>query len=399
MRTEIGLTNTNYSEISSAYPIADGYWHNNLFGINKDTYSYATVDSNAITNQSMSTIGKHIMSQPFLVGKVWVGYMKGQLSYLQAYRFENINQSTFLTSSQGLQFPVGGGAEEVLRLTFQDPRSVAGMLKDYSPKNHNVIPSGGIDLTNRVRTYYAITGSGTSSSYIPIESASNKTMWLEPSKISGEQWIENVNTYTFSSNVNPIPTSSLNSIGVYTPSNTQFVFSYPATVATVIPANSSWSLFGVIKSSAGPVMTKYDTDTDNLFMLDISSAVLRVYIRNAAGTALTVNTAAITAWTTVAITYDNSTKTLKSYLGGNTYTSSNGSYTQDAVSYKSGNKLLFLNGQSSSDYTSPPATIGSIGTDTGIAEVVVTSDLKSNSDINGIAGYLANKYGLTWTNI
>ena len=74
----------------------------------------------------------------------------GQISHIQIIRFENISQSTFNSAIKGLQYPTGGGAEEVLRLTFQDGSSILNCLKDYSPKGHTV--SGIlVDITNRKR--------------------------------------------------------------------------------------------------------------------------------------------------------------------------------------------------------------------------------------------------------
>lgn len=98
-----------------------------------------------------SDVGKVIIARAFQIAKSSTSqYLTGQISHIQIIRFENISQSTFNSALTGLQYPTGGGAEEVLRLTFQNGSSITECLKDYSPKGHTV--SGvNVDITNRKR--------------------------------------------------------------------------------------------------------------------------------------------------------------------------------------------------------------------------------------------------------
>jgi len=64
--------------------------------------------------------------------------LNGLVAVTQVIRFENIALSTFNSAIVGLQYPTGGGAEEVLRLTFQSGVSTTELVRDYSPKGHTV---------------------------------------------------------------------------------------------------------------------------------------------------------------------------------------------------------------------------------------------------------------------
>ena len=148
LRNEIGITSTDTKTLDTTYPVADSAWHSFKLIADRTGNIQSTVDANALQTSSMTSLGKHIMSQALQIGKVWVAHIKGQISHNQIIRFENISQSTFNSAIKGLQYPTGGGAEEVLRLTFQNGSSITECLKDYSPKGHTV--SGIlVDITNR----------------------------------------------------------------------------------------------------------------------------------------------------------------------------------------------------------------------------------------------------------
>lgn len=105
-------------------------------------------------SNTITTVGKVINDlYAFTIGRLSYAdlqHILGQISHLQIIRFENISQSTFNSELTGLQYPTGGGSEEVLRLTFQSGVNITECLKDYSPKNHTV--SGvNIDISNRKR--------------------------------------------------------------------------------------------------------------------------------------------------------------------------------------------------------------------------------------------------------
>lgn len=106
-----------------------------------------------ITTKTLSAHGKVILSKALVIGTWSTGgteSFNGLISHIQIWRFENISQSTFNSALTGLQYPTGGGAEEVLRLTFQSGYNITECLKDYSPKAHTV--SGiFVDITNRKR--------------------------------------------------------------------------------------------------------------------------------------------------------------------------------------------------------------------------------------------------------
>lgn len=98
--------------------------------------------------------GKIVLTTAITIGGIGnsSSAFNGQISYIQIIRFENISQSTFNGNIKGLQYPTGGGAEEVLRLTFSDGTSFANAVKDYSPKNHSISnPGSTMDLSNRKR--------------------------------------------------------------------------------------------------------------------------------------------------------------------------------------------------------------------------------------------------------
>jgi hypothetical protein len=388
--TAIGFTKTSteYSNIGLLVDRTFSKYSLYLAGVLKSNSSLTGVNLSKLVNDV----------QPFRIGALSYTafqFITGSISHLQMWRFTNIDSSSFNSSSLGLQYPVGGGAEEVLRLTFQNGNSVSGMLRDYSPKNHNVVPSGSIDLTNRKRT----TVTASVSTLIPIESASNKLFWLNPNKISVsaiDQWTMDEPTgsgnYFWNSPGSTAPeTSSLNSIGVYTPTGTNYMRLTDASGYRFIPSGSNWTMFTVIKNTSGPAISKYDGGTNKLFYIGDGSA-LRFLIRDSAANDLDIiTTANATNWQVLVTTYDNATKTLSAYVSGSSYTDTNVSYSN--VGWEMTGARLFLNGQNNG------TTATTFGTGTGIAEWVITTDKKSSSDINGIAGYLANKYGLTWTNI
>ena len=125
-------------------------WMNVLIKItNEGGESYF---NGVLNSTDTDSIGKIIQTAAMTIGarNGAVDFHNGQISHIQIIRFENISQSTFNSAIKGLQYPTGGGAEEVLRLTFQDGSSILNCLKDYSPKGHTV--SGvNMDITNRKR--------------------------------------------------------------------------------------------------------------------------------------------------------------------------------------------------------------------------------------------------------
>jgi len=91
-------------------------------------------DSDSITN-----VGKllHIYAMSIGAYNGAVAFLAGQIAYLQIIRFENISQSTFNSALTGLQYPTGGGAEEVLRLTWN---SIAGTTA-YNESTYGALAS------------------------------------------------------------------------------------------------------------------------------------------------------------------------------------------------------------------------------------------------------------------
>ncbi len=127
-------------------------WTNVLIKItNEGGESYF---NGVLNSTDTDSIGKIIQTSALTVGarNGVTDFHNGQISHLQIWRFENIAQSTFNSALTGLQYPTGGGAEEVLRLTFSDGTSFANCVKDYSPKNHSLSnPGSTMDLNNRKR--------------------------------------------------------------------------------------------------------------------------------------------------------------------------------------------------------------------------------------------------------
>ena len=127
-------------------------WHNLTFvgdSVNNSKMYVDGVENDSIS--LLSSIGKTIYEAVLMIGALEAGaayHWQGQISHIQIIRFENISQSTFNSALTGLQYPTGGGAEEVLRLTFQDGSSNANMVKDYSPKGH-ILSMVNINLDNR----------------------------------------------------------------------------------------------------------------------------------------------------------------------------------------------------------------------------------------------------------
>jgi hypothetical protein len=75
---------------------------------------------------------------------------QGLISHLQIIRFDNISLSTFNSAITGLQYPTGGGSEEVLR---QDWSMVSGNIAyDQSPKANNLTGYGTINAASNVIT-------------------------------------------------------------------------------------------------------------------------------------------------------------------------------------------------------------------------------------------------------
>jgi VCBS repeat-containing protein len=158
---------------------------------------------------------------------------------------------------------------------------------------------------------------------------------------------------------------------------------------SLITTNSDWTMFLVIKNTDNVAISKYDGGTNKLLWIG-TSTTFKFTIRDSEADALDViTTESVADWKVITITYDNTTKTVTVYINGLTFTATNASYSNDGWN----TLYLFLNGQGNG---TAPTTYG---TGTGIAEWFITTDKKSTSDINGIAGYLADKFGLTWTNI
>ena len=299
-----------------------------------------------------------------------------------------------------------------LNRTYYDLIEYNSSTPEINILNTSLMPETSLDTVN---SEYSLRFDGSQNvridwknfgvNYISIEDTTNKLFWLNPNKISAtniDEWYIDLpvisgGKYFWNSTDNAqIPTASLNGINVYTPSGTNYLRLIDAVGYYFIPSNSDWSMFFVLKNTSGPAISKYDASLNKLFYI-ANGSDLRILIRDSAGVALDINGVGINAvnWTVIAVTYDNTTKTLSAYANGNSYSTTNLSYVNAGWEIVSGR--LFINGQGS---TPTATTVTSVyGTGTGLAEWVVTTDKKTTSDINKIAGYLANKYALTWSNV
>lgn len=152
LRFNIGDDNNSSVAEDSQVSYSASEWTNVIFLSDSTDKMYVIKNGVLPAGLSITTLGKEVTRLRFRVGLNGAGLegFAGQISHLQIIRFENISQSTFNSAITGLQYPTGGGAEEVLRLTFQSGVSITECLKDYSPKAHTV--SGvNVDITNRKR--------------------------------------------------------------------------------------------------------------------------------------------------------------------------------------------------------------------------------------------------------
>ena len=147
-----GITDANAGADVVATRASANNIANYSFVVNRTDKIYAITNGSSGVGASVTKVGKMVMAQAIAIGARFDGADKWNslISHIQIIRFENISQSTFNSALTGLQFPTGGGAEEVLRVTFQNGSSITECLKDYSPKGHTV--SGIlVDITNRKR--------------------------------------------------------------------------------------------------------------------------------------------------------------------------------------------------------------------------------------------------------
>ncbi|MCA0387604.1 MAG: hypothetical protein LCH52_03830 [Bacteroidetes bacterium] len=144
--------NTAFENTQVSYSANE--WTNICSLVNSTDKMYIIKNGVVPTGVSVTSVGKFIDNvtelTPFRIAANTSAGEKftGQISLLQIIRFENISQSTFNNSIVGVQYPVGGGTEEILRLTFQDGTSILNCLRDYSPKSQTVTAVN-IDISNR----------------------------------------------------------------------------------------------------------------------------------------------------------------------------------------------------------------------------------------------------------
>jgi hypothetical protein len=149
-------TSTTQTSTVSLTGTANQIWVDLIGVIDRAGATLSYIKSNKLSqNTTFDTTdeGKVILHRQLIIGSYWNGgtdSFAGQISHIQIIRFENISQSTFNSAITGLQYPTGGGAEEVLRLTFSDGSTINNTLKDYSAVNHT-ITGVNIDSTNRKR--------------------------------------------------------------------------------------------------------------------------------------------------------------------------------------------------------------------------------------------------------
>jgi len=149
-------TSTTQASAGTITGTANQIWVDLIGVFNRTNATSSYIKSNKLGQSAIFDItdeGKAIVGRLLVIGSYLTGNadaFAGQLSYIQVIRFENISQSSFNSAITGLQYPTGGGAEEVLRLTFQDGSSIVNCLKDYSPKGHTVSGTN-VDITNRKR--------------------------------------------------------------------------------------------------------------------------------------------------------------------------------------------------------------------------------------------------------
>ena len=157
----VGMQDNTYNtstSIATSMTFSDNTYYNVCELLDKVGTSYIYV--NGVSRASSTNpriVGKVINTStdyPLRIGTWSIGAsvkFKGNMSPMQIIRFTNISQSNFDPTTYKIgQSVTGGGAEEVLRLTFQDGTNIANTLKDYSPMNHT-ITGVNVDITNRKR--------------------------------------------------------------------------------------------------------------------------------------------------------------------------------------------------------------------------------------------------------
>lgn len=94
-------------------------------------------------------------------------------------------------------------------------------------------------------------------------------------------------------------------------------------------------------------------------------------------------------WQIVCWQYDVTTKTGKLIWGGNTFTGTNAA--MDNLIFTNPTSVYYIG----SNYNTFPYYMW----EGGIGEFVEYTGIKTNSEINKLGNYFANKYSLTWINI
>lgn len=83
------------------------------------------------------------------IGTFSAQYTTGSISQLQVVRFDNIALSNWNSASMDLQSVYNGGADEVLRLEFQNTNTASLFYRDTSPNKLTIVPNN-VDMTNLV---------------------------------------------------------------------------------------------------------------------------------------------------------------------------------------------------------------------------------------------------------
>ena len=124
LRFEIGNSYAagQYFEVNQTNAIiSDLLYHNVTWVLNRIANETVYFDNITPVSTNITSLGKHIFSQNILIGKNWVAFHKGLIGPIQILRFTNIGQSNFDPTTYKIgQSVTGGGAEEVLRLTWNN---------------------------------------------------------------------------------------------------------------------------------------------------------------------------------------------------------------------------------------------------------------------------------------
>jgi hypothetical protein len=143
-RLIVGGQSTDYTysaSVNSSYQIARNTFVNICDSVNRTGNLSIYVDAALGNTMSMLPFGKMIQtisSYNMMLGAWNAGQplkLYGQIAHLQILRFDNIEQSDYNPAVQGMQFPTGGGAEEVLRIDWSNVSGTT--VYDSSPRKNN----------------------------------------------------------------------------------------------------------------------------------------------------------------------------------------------------------------------------------------------------------------------